>query len=82
MGLSMARCAEGNQILGNVIAKSATRTNVMDLKILHVPARLAPPAISLKDFSAKLAIRTRIKPQAGPPGTDLRQSVTWASSRS
>ena len=72
----MARCAEGDQILGNVIAESAPRLNVMDLKILHAPARLATPAISLQDFAAELAISFRIKPQARPFGTDSSQSVT------
>jgi hypothetical protein len=57
----MARCAEGHQILGSVIAQSATRTNVMDLKILQSPARLTTPPISLQDFTAELAISFRIK---------------------
>jgi hypothetical protein len=40
----------------------APRLNMMDLKILHAPASLATPAISLQNFPAKLAIRFRIKP--------------------
>jgi len=47
MGFLMALCAESNQILGSVIAQSAPRLNVMDLKTLNAPARLATPAISL-----------------------------------
>jgi hypothetical protein len=47
MGFLMARSAEGDQILGSVIAESAPRPNVMDLEILHSPARLATPAIAL-----------------------------------
>jgi hypothetical protein len=43
----MAPCAESNQILGSVIAQSAARLNVMDLKTLDATARLATPAISL-----------------------------------
>jgi hypothetical protein len=35
------------QILGRVITQSASPLNVMDLKILHLPAPLAMPAISL-----------------------------------
>jgi hypothetical protein len=76
MGFLMARRAEGNQILGSIIAQSASWLNVMYLKILHAPAPLATPAISLQDFAAELAIRLWIKPQAGPFGTDPRQSVT------
>ena len=82
MGFLMARCAEGDQILGSVIAQSAPRLNVMDLKILHSPARLATPAISLQDFPAELAISFRVKPQAWPLGADPFQSVTCTSSRS
>ena len=74
--------AKSYQILGRVIAQSAPRLNVMDLKILHAPARLATPAVSLQDFAAELAISFRIKPQAWPFGSDPRQSVTCTSSRS
>jgi hypothetical protein len=62
MGVLMARRAEGDQILGSVIAKSAPRLNVKDLKILHPPTRLASPAVSLQDFTTKLAISFRVKP--------------------
>ena len=82
MGFLMARRAEGNQILGSVVAQSASWTNVMDLKILHAPARLATPAISLQDFPAELAIDFRIKPQAWPFCVDPSQSVTCTFSRS
>jgi hypothetical protein len=47
MSFSMARRAEGDQILSSVIAQSAPRPNVVDLKILHAPARLASPAVAL-----------------------------------
>jgi hypothetical protein len=67
MGFFMARRTEGSQILGSVIAQSTPRQNVMDLEIFHPPARLTTPSISLQDFTAKLAIRFRIKPQPRPP---------------
>jgi len=54
----------------------------MNLKILHAPARLASPAISLQNFTAELAISFRIKPQAGSLCSDLLQNVTCTSSRS
>ena len=76
MGFLMARCAEGDQILGSVIAQSASRLNVMDLKTLRSPARLATPAITLQDFAAKLAISLGIKLQAWSFGTHSSQSVT------
>jgi len=47
------------QILGRVIVQSAPRLNVMDLKILRAPTRLATLAISLEDFAAMLEIKFR-----------------------
>ena len=80
MGFLMTRCAEGDQILGSVIAQSASRLNVMDLKTLDAPAPLATPAITLQDFAAKLAISLKVKLQAWSSGTDPSQSVTWTFS--
>jgi hypothetical protein len=74
--------AKSYEILSRVITQTAPRLNVMDLKILHPPTPLAAPAISLQDFPAELAISFRIKPQAGPLGSDSLQSVTCTSSRS
>ena len=82
VGVLVALDTKSYQILGRVIAQSAPRLNVMDLKIFHAPARLATPAISLQNFAAELAISFRIKPQAWPLGADPRQSVTCTSSRS
>jgi hypothetical protein len=82
MGFLMARRAQGDQILGNIISESAPRLNVMDLKIFHPPARLTTPAVSLQDFTAELAISFRIKPQSWPLGEDSLQNVTCTSSRS
>jgi len=79
MGFLMARRAEGNQILGCVIAQSASRLDMMDLKIFHAPARLTTPTISLQNFTAKLAVSFRIKPQAGPLCSYPSQSVTCTS---
>ena len=62
MGFLMARRAEGDQILGSVIAQSAPRLNVMDLKILHASAPLTTPTISLQDFATELTISFWIKP--------------------
>lgn len=80
MGFLMARCAEGDQIFGSVIAQSAPPLNVMDLKPFHPATPLATPAISLQDFTAELAISFWIKPQAGPLCGDPFQNVTCTSS--
>jgi hypothetical protein len=57
---------EGYEILSRIIAQAAPRPNVMDLKILHAPAPLASPAISLQDFMAEPTIRFRIGPHSEP----------------
>ncbi len=62
MSFLMARRAESDQILGSVIAQSAPRLNVMDLKILRSSAPLASPPISLQDFTTELVISLRVKP--------------------
>jgi hypothetical protein len=78
----VALYAKSYEILSSVITQLTPRLNVMDLKILHPPARLATPTISLQDFAAELAISFRIKSQSGPLCTDPFQNVTWTSSRS
>ena len=82
MGFLMARCAEGDQILGSVIAQSATPLNVMDLKIRQAPARLATPAVSFQNFPAELAISFPVKSQTRPLGPDASRTVTCTPSRS
>ncbi len=74
--------AKAYEILSRIIAQSAPRLNVMDLKIFHSPAPLASPAISFQDFPAELAIGFRVKLQPLPFGTAPGQSVTCTSSRS
>src|SRR5579872_5583346 len=64
------------QVLSSFTAQSTSRLDVMDLKILHVSAPLAPPPISLRNCSAKLATSLRSKPQAWPLCSDPSQSVT------
>ena len=57
----MALDAKSYEILSRVITQTAPRLDVMDLKILHPPTRLATPAVSLQDFAAELAIGFRGK---------------------
>ncbi len=82
VGVLVALDAKGYEILSRIIAQSAPRLNVMELKIFHSPAPLASPAISFQDFPAELSIGVRLKPQAWPSGTDPSQTVTCTSSRS
>jgi zinc transporter ZupT len=57
----VTRDTKSYQILGGVIAQSASPLNVMGLKILHASARLASLAIALQNFPAELAISFRLK---------------------
>ena len=61
MSPSVTIRTESQEILGRVIAQSTPHLNVMDLKILGAPARLATPSISLQDFAAELAIGFGVK---------------------
>jgi hypothetical protein len=76
MGSFMACRAEGDQILGCVIAEMAPPLYVVDLETLHPPAQLTTPAISFQNFPAKLAIRFRLKLQAGSLRADPCQRLT------
>jgi hypothetical protein len=68
---------KSDQILGSRIAQSAPRLNVTDLKILHTPASLATPDISLQAFSAELAIRFGVKRQPWPFSPEPPHCATW-----
>jgi hypothetical protein len=65
MGDLVALDAKSYEILSGIIAQAAARLNVMDLKIIHSPARLTTPSISIQDFPAELAKSFRVKPQPG-----------------
>ena len=82
MGFLMARCTEGDQILGSVITQTASRSNVMDLKALDAAARLATPAISLQDVAAELAIGFWFKPQSWAFRAHPSHRVIWTFSTS
>ena len=65
VGALVAIRKKSYQILDCVIAQSAPRLNVMDLKIFHSPERLTTPSVPLQAFTAELAISFRVKPQPG-----------------
>ena len=68
--------AESYQILGRVIAETAPRLNVMDLKIFRSPADLATPAVPLQDFMAELTVGFSVQLQAWPFGSNCSQGTT------
>jgi hypothetical protein len=79
VGVPVALDAESYEILGRVIAQSAPWLNVMDLKVFHASARLAPPAISREDLATKFSIGFRIELQSRPFRPYSRQRVSCTS---
>ena len=61
---SVTARAECNEILFGVIPQSATRAEVVDLKILCGAAVLAAPPIAREHLAGELAIRFGFKPQS------------------
>ena len=82
VGFLVTHDTKSDQIFCCVITQAVPPLNVMDLKIFHPPAQLATPAVSLQNFTAKLAISFRVKLQAWPLRSDSFQNVTCTSSGS
>jgi hypothetical protein len=70
MGPSMAGYTKGHQIVLNVTSQLASKLNVMNLQCLHSSTVLAPPAVSLQDLAAKLAVGFRLKLESRQLGSD------------
>jgi len=64
------------QILGSIMAEAASRLDVVDLKAVDLPARLATPAVPLEDFAAELAVSLWLELQAWPFGSNSSQGTT------
>jgi hypothetical protein len=80
VGVLVALDAKNYEILSRIITQAIPGFDVMDLKTLDAPTRLATPAVSLQDFAAELAISFRVKPQSWPFRADPSHSVTRTSS--
>lgn len=81
MDVLVAVDAKNYEILSRVITQTAPRLDVMDLKIFQAPPRLAPPAISLQNFTIELAISFRNKRQARKSGADKLGSLCLSEAR-
>jgi hypothetical protein len=57
MDVTVTISAERDQIFVFVITQPASEANVMDLKTIGTPARLASPSIPLQHFDTEFAIR-------------------------
>jgi hypothetical protein len=72
---------KGYQVLGRVITQLAPRLDVVDLKILRSPARLATPAVPLQDMITELTVGLSIQLQAGPFGSNSSHCATQIAQR-
>jgi len=52
----MTAGAQGNQVVFDVGSRVAPEAGVMHVQVLHAAARLAAPAVALKDFPVQDAI--------------------------
>jgi hypothetical protein len=61
VSILMAFDAKRSEILRRIIAQTAPGLDVMDVKALDAPARLAAPAVPLQNFTTELAISLRLE---------------------
>jgi len=71
----MAPDTKNYEILSRIIAQAASGPNVMDLKALDAPTRLATPAVPLQDSTAELSISLRLEFQTWPFGSNSSQGT-------
>jgi hypothetical protein len=68
--------AKSHEILSGIIAQAAPGLDVMDLKILRSPARLATPAVPLQDLITEQTVGFSVQLQTWPFGSNCRQGAT------
>jgi hypothetical protein len=76
MDVTVAISAERDQIFVFVITQPASEANVMDLKAIGTPARLASPAVTLQHSGAEFAIRIWVQPKPRSPWSEITH---WTS---
>jgi len=62
MSGSVTACADGNQILFDIIPEAAARAKVVNLKILSRAAVLAAPSVACEHDSEEPAVGLGFKP--------------------
>ena len=71
MDVTVAISAERDQIFVCVVTQYASRTNVVDLKMIGTAAELASPAVTLQDFGVEFAIRIWVQPKPRSPWSEI-----------
>ena len=71
MDLTVTNSAEGDQVFVIVVTESASWANVVHLKTIGTPARLASPTITLQHFGVEFAIRICVEPKSRSPWSKI-----------
>jgi hypothetical protein len=77
MKRAMTLCAQRDQVVVSVLARSASELSVMYFKVFKTSAVLAPPLITAQDFQAKTGIQILVKPYNGTFWLERAHEVIW-----
>src|SRR5258705_13844731 len=66
-----AGCAQRDQVLLHVTSRVASKCEVMNLQVLHAPAGLAPPTITVDDLLAECLVSLNVKLKPRCYGSDV-----------
>jgi hypothetical protein len=64
MHKSVARCAQGDQIVPGVVSEVAPRVDVVDVEFAGTPTTLATPTVPLQDLVAQAFVGLWVKPKS------------------
>jgi hypothetical protein len=80
MHKSVARCAQGDQIVLGVVSELAPRVDVVDVEFAGTPTTLATPAIPLQDLLAQALVGLWVKPKSRAFWKEARHAAVqiWA----
>jgi len=80
MHKSVARCAQGDQIVLGVVSELALRLDVVDVEFARTPTTLATPAIPLQDVLAQAFVGLWVKAKSRAFWKEAGHSVLqiWA----
>ena len=78
--LFVAFSAQRDQVVFLIAAGLAAEFEVVHLQVLHAPANLAPPAVSLQHLAMQVVVAVRVESQSRALGWDLLHEAWPATS--
>jgi hypothetical protein len=69
--VTVAISTKGDQVFIYIVAQTASRANMVDLKTIGTAAVLASPAVTLQHFGAEFAIRIRVQLKPRSPWSKI-----------